>query len=69
MEKVKEEYILAIAFRKAIDREELFARKCSLYHGDFKDVELQELVDILKDNAEEHVRQLKDKMIKLNIQG
>lgn len=69
MEKIKEEYLLSIAFRKAIDREELFVRKCDHYRGDFKASELKELVDILNDNAEEHIKQLKDKMIKLNIQG
>lgn len=69
MEKIKEEYLLSVAFRQAIDREELFARKCTLFRDDFKDQELRELADILKDNAEEHIKYLKDKMIKLNIQG
>ncbi len=60
---------MALAFRQAIDREELLIRKCDCYFPDLKDENLIDLINDFRDNAGEHIKQLKDKMIKLNIQG
>lgn len=68
MDKLSQQYIQTVAFRSSIDREELFIRKCQEYYEDFKDRELQNMVKEFEKNSMEHIKMLKDKMIKLNIQ-
>ena len=73
MEELRQEYILSILFAHAIRREELSIEKYINYydHISTKDKN-KELPDLLKEyekNAREHISLLKDKMIKLNIQG
>jgi len=67
MDKLSQEYIQTIAFRSAIDREELLIRKCHEYYEKLKDKELQRLVKEFEKTSMEHIKMLKDKMIKLSI--
>ena len=73
MEKLKQEYILSIIFFNAIQREELILCKYREYLEQIEDRkksrELYSLLKEFEDDAREHVTLLKDKMIKLNIQG
>lgn len=68
MDKLSQKYIQTVAFRSAIDREELLIRKCIAFENMAKDKNLQEMANDFKKSCEEHIKMLKDKMIKLNIQ-
>lgn len=73
MEELQQEYILSILFKHAVDREDLLVKKYSGYYekldGKNKNMELVNLLKEFEGNAREHINILKDKMIKLNIQG
>lgn len=69
MEKLQQEYILSIIFSKSISREVLLSKKYKDYYSKTKNSELKELIQELRSDSEEHIKLLKDKMIKLNIQG
>jgi hypothetical protein len=67
MDKLSLEYIMTTSFRTSIDREELLVRKCKDYYKDIKAEELKEFIHDMENNSEEHIKMLKDKMVKLNI--
>ena len=67
MDKLSQDFVQTIAFRSSIDREELFIRKCKEMSAATKDKELTDLVHELENISEEHIKMMKDKMIKLNI--
>lgn len=73
MEKLKQEYILSILFSHSIEREELMLVKYREYLDNIDDrkkkTELYSMLKEFEDDAREHVTLLKDKMIKLGIQG
>ncbi len=69
MEELLQEYILSIVFRNAIDKEELLIKKYEDYYTDLKNKELKDMLKKMKKTSEEHIKILKDKMIKLKIQG
>lgn len=69
MEELSQEYILSIVFRNAIDKEELLIKKYQDYYPDLKNKELKDMLKQLNKTSEEHIKILKDKMIKLKIQG
>ena len=73
MEKLKQEYILSIIFSHSIEREELMLEKYMEYLDNIDDrkkkPELYSMLKEFEDDAREHVTLLKDKMIKLGIQG
>jgi hypothetical protein len=70
MEKLSQEYILSIAFKNSMEKEAVLLRKYDEYLPELKDNStLLEMVKEFKENSEEHMKILKDKMIKLNIQG
>lgn len=69
LKKVSQEYILTIKFTKAVEREKLLIMKCDGYLESLKRGDLTDMVKSFRKNAQEHIRLLKDTMIKLNIQG
>lgn len=69
MEKLSQEYILSIAFNQCIHREELLLKKYEDFEEDIKEKELLEALKYYKGMSKDHIKMLKDKMIKLNIQG
>lgn len=69
MEKLLQEYILSIIFSESINREELLIEKYKHYYSEIKDAKLKELIKDLESDSKEHIKLVKDKMIKLNIQG
>lgn len=69
MQKLSEEYILSIVFTHSIEREELLIKKYAGYYPQIKD---KVLLDVIKESqkyAQEHIKMLKEKMIRLSIQG
>jgi hypothetical protein len=69
LKRVSQEYILTIKFTRAVEREELLVIKCDEYLESLKRGDLTDMVKRFRKNAQEHIRLLKDTMIKLNIQG
>lgn len=70
MEQLQQEYILSILFTHAIERESLLIEK---YRGfitaNSKNETIRELLEEFEKEAKEHLKMLKEKMIKLNITG
>lgn len=73
MEKLRQEYVLSIIFYHSVEREELMLAKYRGYieaiEGKKKKPELYSMLKEFENDAREHIALLKDKMIKLNIQG
>lgn len=67
MDKLSQEYILTTSFTSALDMEELLIRKCNHYIEYIKDENLINLLSDIKKGCQEHMKLLKDKMIKLDI--
>lgn len=68
MEEFSQEYVLSIVFRNAIDKEELLLKKYEEYYSNIKNKELKEVIKEFKRTSREHLKVMKDKMIKLKIQ-
>ncbi|HYF75485.1 MAG TPA: hypothetical protein VD757_02755 [Candidatus Nitrosocosmicus sp.] len=68
MEEFSQEYALSIIFRNSIDKEELLIKKYEEYYDMIKNKELREVVKEFKKTSQEHLKVMKDKMIKLKIQ-
>lgn len=68
MEEFSQEYVLSIVFRNSIDKEELLLKKYEDYYFMIKDKELKEIVKEFRKTSQEHLKVMKDKMIKLKIQ-
>lgn len=69
MERLYQEYILSIKFKQLIEREELLISKYKEYENSAKERELKDLIKEYEQDSQEHIKMLKDKMIKLNVQG
>lgn len=69
MQKVSQKYILDIAIKTTIDREELLIKKIDQYRPDLKDKDLNDMIRQFKKVSQEHIKLMKEKMIKLNVQG
>ncbi len=69
MEKNSQECILSFNFKRAIEREEFLVKKYGICIKNTKDKKVKDLITRYLDNANEHTKLLKDKMLKLNIQG
>ncbi len=69
MEELSQEYILSYVFKESIDREQLLLKKYDEYYETTRDKELKGVIRELREQSEEHVNLLKDKMIKLKIIG
>ena len=69
MEKISQENVMSIIFLQSIEMEELLQSKYDSYYSNIKDKEIKNAVDKYRKNSLEHVKMMKDKMIKLNIQG
>lgn len=67
MDKLSQEYILTTSFSSALDMEELLIRKCSHYVKELKDENLISVIMDMKKECQEHIKMMKDKMMKLNV--
>jgi len=68
MEQFSQEYILSIVFRNSLDKEELLTKKYDDYYSKIKNKEIREIIKEFRKTSQEHIKILKDKMIKLKIQ-
>lgn len=68
MEELSQEYVLSIIFRNSIDKEELLLKKYDDYYDKLKNKELKEVVKEFSKTSREHLKIMKEKMIKLRIQ-
>ena len=68
MEELSQEYVLSIIFRNSIDKEELLLKKYEDYYDKIKNKELKEVIKEFKKTSQEHLKIMKEKMIKLKIQ-
>lgn len=68
MEEFSQEYVLSIVFRNSIDKEELLLKKYEEYYSHIKNKELKEVMKDFRKTSQEHLKVMKDKMIKLKIQ-
>lgn len=69
MQEISQKTITYCAFFNAVEREELLLKKYADYYDKLKDKELKNLLKEFEKTAQEHVEMLKDKMIKLNMEG
>ncbi|WP_432661818.1 hypothetical protein R9X47_14730 [Wukongibacter baidiensis] len=69
MKKISQEYLMDTAFVLSIEREELLLKKYSQYIDEIDNKELKNLVKEFKKISKEHIKLIKDLMIKLNLQG
>jgi len=68
VEEFSQEYVLSIVFRNSIEKEELLLKKYEEYYEKLKNKDLKELIKEFRKTSREHVKVMKDKMIKLKIQ-
>ncbi len=68
MEEFSQEYMLSIVFRNSIDKEELLLKKYDGYYDMIRNKELKEILKEFKKTSQEHLKVMKEKMIKLKIQ-
>ncbi len=68
MEEFSQEYVLSIVFRNSIDKEELLLKKYDDYYDKLKNKELREILKEFDKTSQEHLKIMKEKMIKLKIQ-
>lgn len=69
MKKLSQEYLMDIAFTLSVDREELLLKKYSEYMKQSTNKEVKSIVKELKKTSKEHIKLIKDLMIKVNLQG
>jgi rubrerythrin len=68
MEEFSQEYALSIIFRNSIDKEELLLKKYDEYYSKVKNKELKAAIKEFSKTSQEHIKIMKEKMIKLKIQ-
>lgn len=68
MEEFSQEYVLSIVFRNSIEKEELLLVKYEDYYSKIKNKELKEVIKEFRKTSQEHLKVMKDKMVKLKIQ-
>lgn len=69
MKKISQEYLMDTAFTLSVDREELLLKKYSQYISQINNKEVKNMVKELKKTSKEHIKLVKDLMIKVNLQG
>lgn len=69
MQKLSQEYLLDIAFKLSLDREELLIKKYKEYNEQLDNKELKSIMKEFKKGSREHVKLIKDMMIKLNLKN
>ena len=68
MEEFSQECILSIVFRNSIDKEELLLKKYDEYYDMIRNKELKEVLKEFRKTSQEHLKVMKERMIKLKIQ-
>jgi hypothetical protein len=69
MEKLSQECMMKIAFKQSLDREELLLKKYEYLDNEIRDKYLKDIIKEFRENCYEHIKLMKDKMIKLNLRS
>lgn len=69
MKKLSQEYLMDTTFILSVEREELLIKKYSEYIDGLDNKELKNLMKEFKKDSKEHIKLIKDLMIKLNIKS
>lgn len=69
MKNLSQEYLLDTAFKLSLDREELLIKKYKEYNDQLDNKELKSIMKEFKKDSREHVKLIKDMMIKLNLKS
>ena len=69
MRRLSQEHLMDIAFTLSLQREELLLKKYSEYIDQIDNKELKNMVKNFKKVSKEHIKVIKDLMIKLNFKG
>ncbi|MCG8540054.1 MAG: hypothetical protein MJA82_08965 [Clostridia bacterium] len=69
MRRLSQEHLMDTAFTLSLQREELLLKKYSEYIDQIDNKELKNMVKNFKKVSKEHIKVIKDLMIKLNFKG
>ena len=69
MRRLSQEHLMDTAFTLSLQREELLLKKYSEYVDQIENKELKNMVKNFKKVSKEHIKVIKDLMIKLNFKG
>lgn len=69
MKELTQEHIFSIAFRNSLDREQQLISKYQKYLNETKNEDVKNMMKEFEKKSNEHIFLLKDKMLKLNLQG
>lgn len=69
MRRLSQEHLMDTAFTLSLQREELLLKKYSEYIDQIENKELKNMVKSFKKVSKEHIKVIKDLMIKLNFKG
>ncbi len=69
MRRLSQEHLMDTAFTLSLQREELLLKKYSEYIEQIENKELKNMVKNFKKVSKEHIKVIKDLMIKLNFKG
>ncbi len=69
MRRLSQEHLMDTAFTLSLQREELLLKKYSEYIDQIENKELKNMVKNFKKVSKEHIKVIKDLMIKLNFKG
>jgi len=68
MEKLSQGNLLSLTFSNMLGREELLSAKCLEYSSKVNNLELKDMFEEYKTLAQEHIKIMQGKMLKLNIE-
>ncbi|SKC85494.1 hypothetical protein [Maledivibacter halophilus] len=69
MKKLSQEQLMDVSFTLSIDREEILLKKYRDYMGRINNKEIKDIIKEFKKTSREHIKLIKDLMIKVNLQG
>ncbi len=69
MEKLSQKCMLSTAFKQSLNREELLLKKYENIASKIRDRDLKDIIKEFRENSYEHIKLMKDKMIKLNLRS
>lgn len=69
MKKLSQEQLMDVSFTLSIDREEILLKKYQDCMGRINTKEIKDIIKEFKKTSREHIKLIKDLMIKVNLQG
>lgn len=69
MKKLSQEYLMDTTFVLSLEREEILSKKYLEYIDNIDNKDLKSMIKEFKKTSKEHIKLIKDIMVKLNLQG